>query len=352
LEKRYLDHPITGIFFRKLIWSFNVKGKTVSAIWKENGFVDSENNSIKLDKKTEVEPWHPVLKSTEEVLGWRRWLEKHEVQQPFKQAHREVYILTDAERNTNDYSNRFAAHIINQFQCHALCGTRRWKSQLWMGGGDFYPPTKEIPKWDLVAEFFVEFMREENGEYVYFATDQVRFHTLSNEAMVSLEEIPPIVFSEIMRDVDLFVGVSSVGNDPEWNDEGRDRIHLIYWQNFSFGELAETAKTRKEILEKLVPRLKIADRCSFEERYLVVRGDIRTYKIHMGSSNILMEPEDSYLCIVPKPGKSRTELNKLFLPYEGDDRLSVILSKAFMLAEDTKITDSTIISQIGTKKKK
>jgi hypothetical protein len=41
---------------------------------------------------------------------------------------------------------------------------------------------------------------------------------------------------------------------------------------------------REEVLEQLVPRLKIASRCSFSERWLVIRGDLRTYKIHLGSS--------------------------------------------------------------------
>ena len=36
----------------------------------------------------------------------------------------------------------------------------------------------------------------------------------------------------------------------------------------------------------------------------------------------------------------------LFLPFEGDRTLSLIISKAFMLAEDTKIKDATILSQL------
>ncbi|WP_338699746.1 hypothetical protein V2W30_24410 [Streptomyces sp. Q6] len=34
------------------------------------------------------------------------------------------------------------------------------------------------------------------------------------------------------------------------------------------------------------------------------------------------------------------------LPFEGDRTLAVVLSKALMLADDTKITDPTILSQI------
>ncbi|MEU5538881.1 hypothetical protein [Streptomyces sp. NPDC020362] len=36
---------------------------------------------------------------------------------------------------------------------------------------------------------------------------------------------------------------------------------------------------------------------------------------------------------------------KVFLPFE-DERLSVILSKAFLLAADARITDRTIVHQI------
>jgi len=57
-----------------------------------------------------------------------------------------------------------------------------------------------------------------------------------------------------------------------------------------------------------------------------------------------MSPDDSYLCIVP--GGRSAPNNKVFLPFEGDQRLAVILSKAFLLAGDTKITDPTILSQI------
>lgn len=36
----------------------------------------------------------------------------------------------------------------------------------------------------------------------------------------------------------------------------------------------------------------------------------------------------------------------MFLPFEGDRTLSIILSKAFLLAEDGKIKDPTIMRQI------
>jgi hypothetical protein len=147
-----------------------------------------------------------------------------------------------------------------------------------------------------------------------------------------------------MRDIDLFVGVSSVGADPTWQDGGPDGRYRTYWQSYSFGELSTSGETRRELLERLLPRLTLANRCRIDGRFLRVRGDLREYKIHLGSGNILMEPNDQYLCIV----QSRSaDTGSIYLPFEGDNALAVILSKAFLLAADTKITDPTITRQIS-----
>ncbi len=375
-RERYLDHPVVGLIARRLIWKF-VRGKeSVDGIWHDGSIVDVDGVPVgDVDEPDlTVEPWHPVGRPLDDIRAWRDWIERHEVRQPFKQAHRELYLLTDAERRTNTYSNRYAAHVLRQHQFHALCGVRGWRNALRLLVDNSYaPPTKFLPQWGLRAEFWVEGLGNawgtdttDNGSFLYLSTDQVRFYRINadphyahaggggyttqggrtpeNEPL-PLDLIPPLVLSEILRDVDLFVGVSSVGNDPTWADGGPDGRFVDYWTGYSFGDLTASAKTRKEVLERLIPRLKIASRCSFDEKFLKVRGDLRTYKIHLGSGNILMEPNDQYLCIVPD---SRMEKGSdgMFLPFEGDRTLSIILSKAMLLAADTKITDTTITRQI------
>jgi hypothetical protein len=223
----------------------------------------------------------------------------------------------------------------------------------------------------LRAEFWVESLgadygadTNDSGVYHYVSTDQVRFYRVDAAQRMAhaggggyrpdyrapdteplpLAEIPPLVFSEIMRDADMFVGVASVGNDPAWSDGGPEGRYHEYWHEFSFGELSTSAKTRKEVLERLVPKLKIASRCAFVGKFLVVKGSLRTYKIHLGSGNILMEPNDEYLCIVPR--QAEADNLGVLLPFEGDRTLSIVLSKAFLLAEDAKIKDETITRQI------
>jgi hypothetical protein len=184
------------------------------------------------------------------------------------------------------------------------------------------------------------------GIFMHLATDQVRFRDLAGNAR-QLLDIPALVFSEVMRDVDLFVGVCSVGNDPQWYDRGEADPHMMYWRSVAFGDLSATAKTRREVMERLLPRLKIAAQCSLMEKFLAVRGSLRTYKIHLGSGNILMEPNDRYLCIVPdRSSIGPRSKEDVFLPFEGDGTLAVILSKAFLLANDKNIKDSSILSQI------
>ncbi len=330
-RERYLDHPLVGSIARRLVWKFSRGDWAASGIWWDGLIVGRDEAPLDwLDAETSVELWHPLQAGLEAVLGWRDWLVRHEVRQPFKQAHREVYLLTDAERATSTYSNRFAAHILRQHQFNALCAARGWKNSLRLMVDDSYPPAyKVLPAYGLRAEYWIEGIGTQygtdtlpSGAYIYLTTDQVRFYpqrAQENRAhaggggysavrwdagqtveALPLDQVPPLALSEVFRDVDLFVGVASVGSDPTWLDTGSETRYRDYWHNFSFGELGETARTRRQILENLVPRLKIGAQCQLSERFLVVRGSLRTYKIHLGSGNILMEPNDQYLCIVPR----------------------------------------------------
>lgn len=59
-----------------------------------------------------------------------------------------------------------------------------------------------------------------------------------------------------------------------------------------------------------------------------------------------MAPNDRYLCIVPARSRGPGEADAISLPFEGDRTLAVILSKAFLLAADTKITDRSNLNQV------
>jgi hypothetical protein len=62
-----------------------------------------------------------------------------------------------------------------------------------------------------------------------------------------------------------------------------------------------------------------------------------------GSGNILTSPSDRYLCtVVARDGRA----DRLFLRFDDDRVLSLILGNAFLLAGDTEIKDRTILAQV------
>lgn len=373
-RERYLEHGLVGAMARRLIWVLDGTPVMFERTTEQTTrAVDVAGQEVAAADGAKVSPWHPVGRAVDEVLAWRGRLEAMGVTQPFKQAHREVYLLTEAERRTRTYSNRFAAHVIRQHQFNALAAARGWKNKLRLMVDDSYPPaSKELPAWGLRAEWWVEGIGGEygtdtndSGVYLRLATDQVRFYRAGAAQVtahaggggyaadgradvtdpIPLEEVPALAFSEVMRDVDLFVGVGSVGNDPNWADGGPEGRHRDYWHAYAFGDLSESAKTRREVLARLLPRMsKLAGKWELLDRSLRVQGKLRGYKIHLGSGNILMEPNDQYLCIVPD---SRRRESPEYVPFEGDGMLSVVLSKALLLIDDDKITDETITRQIA-----
>ncbi len=88
-----------------------------------------------------------------------------------------------------------------------------------------------------------------------------------------------------------------------------------------------------------------AMRARVDGHFLVVDGRRHTYRIRIGSGNVLRSPHDQYVCIVPA-GRSKPA-GVRFLPFEGDEMLSVVLSKAILVAADHTITDESILRQLA-----
>lgn len=347
--RHYLGHPITGAVATSLIWEFaRPDGQWVAAVPALEGLLTADGQQLPPPHPdTHVRLWHPIRATVTDVLAWREFLTARGVRQPFKQAFREIYLLTPAELETPVYSNRFAAHIVRYPRLYALFKERGWQANFlgrYDGGYDGLA-RRTLAEGEWRAGFYHESAQDDFDRCPdYAATDQVRFERRDGRdwRQVPLDEVPAVVFSEAIRDVDLFVGVTSIAGDPDWADRGEDR-YTDYWQRATFGELTAGAEVRRDALSRVLPRTNIADRATVAGRYLTVRGDLRTYKIHLGSANILMEPDDSYLCIVPT--RRRAGGGTEFLPFE-DERLSLILSKAFLLAADATITDESILRQI------
>ncbi|MEU8399723.1 DUF4132 domain-containing protein [Nonomuraea sp. NPDC048892] len=336
VSEYFLDHPVTGPYARALVWRI-AGGPADLPVRTAGGW---ELAGHRPDPDAVAGLWHPIHASAGEVAAWRDRLLESGVRQPFKQVFRELYPLTPAEERTGTFSRRFAGHVLRYGQARTLLGQRGWTGRSighWdsVNGGGQGEVMRDLAGWQ--ARWAMHIVSAYGIEPMLCATESITFHRDGRPASVA--ELPTLVLSEILRDVDLAVGVASVARDDQAT-AGHER----YWRSHGFGELTETARTRREVLARLLPKLRIASRTELTDRFLLVRGDLRTYKIHLGSANILMEPNDTYLCIVPATGGAA---GSVFLPFEDDGgTLSVILSKAFLLADDTAITDPTITHQL------
>ncbi|WP_152486227.1 DUF4132 domain-containing protein [Nocardiopsis lucentensis] len=354
--RHHLEHPVTGTLARRLIWEVDTgDGRTWRAGLPEPDgdhwrLADHDSRTVAhtrdLPDTARVRLWHPVRHRPETVRRWRDHLTDREIAQPVKQAYREIYLLTPAEEATGDHSLRFAAHILKYAQARALLTTRGWSQDAlseWDGCDEgtaqrTYTDRETGTAWRATWDLRLIAPDEPVGVRTC-GTGRVRFNRVGAPLPVALAEVPVPVLSEAMRDLDLAVGVTSIAADPEWDEAA----HRPYWRRTAFGALTENAEVRRAALAGLLPKLRGADRWELGDRFLRVRGDLRTYRIHLGSANILMEPDDAYLCVVPS-GKAPAGL---FLPFEdAGGRLSVILSKAFLLTDDAAITDPGIAAQI------
>lgn len=350
-RQNYLNGLVVGVLARTLIWTFKDKEKTQTGIWHDGDIVDSRGKKISINDQALVSLWHPLDSNPDEIKLWRTWIVDNQIQQSLKQAFREVYLVTDAEKKTKTYSNRFAAHILRQAQFRALAQQRSWKAHFHGGfdGGDCGDTTREFPHLNLAANLTTTAIlsaRTEGYAYQYVSSDRVRFTSpLGWKGKPQpIADIPPVIFSEVMRDVDLFVGVCSVGNDPNWKDRGARPDFQSYWASYSVADLHESGKSRHAVLAALLPRMKhLNSHSKLSDKYLRVQGKLHAYLIHLGSTNIQIESNNQYLCIVPK-GREKTL--DVVLPFEGDFALALILSKALMLIDDDKISDPLIRTQL------
>ena len=363
---RWLDHPLAGALARRLVWRLEGAGEPRQVAWDGEALRDRHGAIVPETPDARVRLWHPLMSQDDEIGFWRAFLMQRRIVQPFAQAHRQLYPLTPAERDTELYSNRFAGHILRQHQYMTLAKSRGWSARhkIWADTPNDDPTYKVLPAHGLYAQWWIaspsgddEPAVTDSQAFVYVHSDRVLFgrrtETGQRAEEVALETVDPLVFSEIMREVDLCVAVASIGNDPTWADRGRDayapndwRRHADeYWTAHANAPPDVGSKVRAEILAQILPSLAFADRFSLDGQALRVQGKLSAYRIHLGSGNIMMDPSGHYLCIVPA-GPAASAADDVYLPFEGDRMLSIILSKALMLARDDKITDAGIVAQI------
>ncbi len=356
-HRRQVEHPLVGWFARRLLWVISpvIGDVEVGIPTLEPGQFITARGHCEVNGAAIVGIWHPLLSTPEEVLALRDLLGREGIVQPFRQAWREVYRPDAVELTTGLHSSRFAGHVVRFHQLYALTRGRGWTGGYLSGawdGGESTDATRRFESAGIQADWAIaSFDPDPSRDYVGLAvTDRLVFRPIGEKesAPLPISGIPDIVFSETLRDLDLFISVSSVATDPLWLEKfapGSQRIQE-YWESMAAGGLADAVAHRREVLETLLSELPEADQLELEERQLVVRGVMRTYSIDLATANVKMEPPGRWLSIDTHLGAG-SRFRPGPLPAVDDDViLGRIVSRARLLASDNRISNPSLLQQL------
>jgi hypothetical protein len=312
-----LEHPVLAPMLRNLVF---VGANGLAGYPADGGFRleahDGTTQNVAGNALLRVA--HPYdLLQTGAWSEWQRDCFLRERVQPFKQVFRELYVPTETESDDGTLSRRYAGHQINARQGVAILSKRGWVNAPEEG----LRRTYHAENLAVYIEFNQYFTTP--AEVEGLTVETVRFTRRNEWLPLKLEDIPPRVFSEAMRDVDLLVSVAHQGGiDPEAS--------------------ASTIEMRQSILRETCRLLKI-ENVRLEAKHALIDGKLANYSVHLGSAAVHQQP-GGYVCIVPVHGQHR---GRLFLPFADDDpRTAECVSKVLLLAKDDEIKDPTVLEQI------
>jgi len=153
--------------------------------------------------------------------------------------------------------------------------------------------------------------------------EEVQFFDRKTFKPILIDDVPDLVFTEVMRDIDLVVSVAHIGDvDPEASHS--------------------TIEMRKAIVEFNCILFKLKN-VKFSENHVLIKGERAEYSIHLGSG-LIHQKAGSAINVLPVHSQHR---GRVFLPFIDDDpKTAEIMAKVILFAQDEKIKDVFILEQI------
>ncbi len=236
--------------------------------------------------------------------------------QPFKQVFRELYVKLPEELNLQ-HSLLFAGNQIQPAKTAACLKSRRWVADYENGLQKIYYKDNIIARIYALADWFSPSdVEAPTLEWVEFS-DRKTFQS------IAIKDVPDVIYSEVMRDVDLAVSIAHAGGvDPETSHS--------------------TIEMRRVIVAFNLPLFGLSN-VELKDSHAIVQGKLGRYSIHLGSG-VIHQLGGHQINVLPVHSQSR---GKLFLPFVDEDpKTAEIMSKIVLFARDEKIKDPYILDQI------
>ncbi len=314
-----LRNPVIAPMAERLIWITKDRRAGFAGLYEDIVTLtdaSGETEGIKKDDMLRIAHPHDLIQDGS-WAGYMQMVCREKIVQPFKQVFREYYPLTREERQERTLSRRYSGYQVQPGKAAALLKSRGWTV-------DYYEGLQRVCyNKDLIVRLFAMADWFSPSDIEAPTLETVRFFRRSDYEPVDLESVEPILFSEIMRDIDLAVSTAHAGGvDAEASHS--------------------TVQMRAAIAAELISLMKL-DNVTFTESHAKITGKLSSYSVHMGSGIVHAEGK-GMLAIIPVHSQHR---GRIFLPFADEDpKTAEIMSKIVLLAEDWKIKDPEILSQL------
>ena len=312
-----MEHnPVIAPLLRVLVF----KSDTALGFYEDGALVAPDGTHTEVAVDAELKIAHALdLYESGTWAAYQADLFEKGIRQPFKQVFRELYVKTADERG-KETSLRYAGHQIQPAKTVALLKTRRWVVDGTDGLQRVYYKANIIARIYALADWFSP------ADIEAPTLEWVDFFDRKTFKKLPIDDVPDLIFTEVMRDVDLVVSVAHVGGvDPEASHS--------------------TIEMRRAIVAFNLPLFKL-DNVRLEGTHAHIHGTLGDYTVHLGSG-IVQQKAGAMINVLPVHSQHR---GRLFLPFlDEDPKTAEIMSKIVLFAEDGKIKDPFILEQIKTK---
>ncbi len=318
-----MGNPVVRAMIQPLVFAVEEAGKTELGFFAvhEDGkslwlrAYDGTKKKLEADRKIRIA--HPLDFYRAGVWHcYQKHLFDCKICQPFKQVFRELYGKLPEEIGQKS-SRMFAGNQIQPQKTAACLKGRRWIADYEEGLQKIYYKENIIARIYALADWFSPSDAEAP------TLEWVEFSDRKTFAPLTIGQVPDLIYSEVMRDVDLAVSVAHAGGvDPQTSHS--------------------TIEMRRAIVEYNLPLFGIQN-VQLKDSHALIKGTRGNYNVHLGSG-VIHQEGGAMLNILPVHSQKR---GKLFLPFVDEDpKTAEILSKIVLLAEDKKIRDPFILDQI------
>ena len=256
--------------------------------------------------------------------AYQRRVYHKKIEQPFNQVFREHYPIQGDEPETVNVSHRFKGRLVGQNRMEYKLVDRGWRTDCntWM--------QKVWHKENLISRVSGADGRNLQAPGAglsdgagSWTLETVQFVSRDKYELVPFVAVPPIVFSETMRDIDI------AAYESRWVKTAFQASHPILEMRIAVAREMLNMRSIKNV--------------TFQAEYAQISGSMNVYLVHMGTGAVY---KPGFMKLNTSPAATAA-IRRVFIPFEDCDAETIeILSNILLFANDKKIKDIGLLEQL------